>query len=98
MKVAPQYPRGHFGGKGSHIQKSGEAVKRLHRLAPTLNHVCGFIWEWIWAKYKSPHNTPGGILGGFRGSQIQMSGEAVKRLDRLAPNLIYVCGFVWEWT
>ena len=33
----------------------------------------------------SPHNTPGGILGGFRGSQIQMSGEAVKHLDRLAP-------------
>ena len=28
---------------------------------------------------------PQGILGGFRGSQIQMSGEDVKRLDRLTP-------------
>ena len=38
------------------------------------------------------------FLGGFRGSQIQMSGEAVKRLDRLAPNLVHVCGFVMERT
>ena len=36
--------------------------------------------------------------GGFRESQIKQSGEAVKRLDRLAPNLVHVCGFVWEWT
>ena len=43
---------------------------------------------------------PQGALGGggFRGSQIQMSGEAVKLLDRLAPKLVHVCGFVWEWT
>ena len=48
---------------------SGEAVKRLDRLAPTLVHVCGFIWEWTEAKYKSPHNTPGafwGVLGGHK--------------------------------
>ena len=31
----------------------------------------------------TPHGHIGG--GGFRGSQIQMFGEAVKRLDRLAP-------------
>ena len=36
--------------------------------------------------------------GVFRGSQIQMSGEAVKLVDRLAQNLVHVCGFVWEWT
>ena len=42
--------------------------------------------------------TQGGISGGFRGSQIQKSWEAVNRLDRLAPNLVHVCGFVWEWT
>ena len=35
--------------------------------------------------------------GGFRGSNIQKSGEAVKRLDRLAPTLVHVCGFIWEW-
>ena len=32
--------------------------------------------------------TRGGISGGFRGSQIQKSWEAVKRLDRLAPTLV----------
>ena len=25
-----------------------------------------------------------------------MFGEAVKRLDRLAPHLVQICGFVWE--
>ena len=35
---------------------------------------------------------------GVRGSHIQKSWEAVKRLDRLAPNLVNVCGFIWEWT
>ena len=50
--------------------------------------------EWTWAKYKSPLNTP----GGFRGSQIQQSGDALKQLDWLAPDLVHVCGFAWEWT
>ena len=39
-----------------------------------------------------------GISVGFSGSQIQMFGETIKRLDRLAPNLVQICGFVWEWT
>ena len=38
---------------------------------------------------------PRGHFGG-RGSQIPKSGEAVKRLHRLAPNLVHVGGFVWE--
>ena len=81
------------GFRGSNIQNSREAVKRLDRLAPTLVHVGGFIWEY---KYNSPLNTPGGMAGGggVRGSQIQKSWEAVKRLDRLAPNLVHVCGFI----
>ena len=29
----------------------------------------------------------GGAIGGFMGSNIQKSGEAVKRLDRLAPRV-----------
>ena len=38
--------------------------------------------------------TPGGIGGGGgRGSQSQKSGEAVKRLHRLPPNLVHVGGF-----
>ena len=36
-------------------------------------------------------------LGGFRGSSIQKSGKGVKRLDRLAPTLVHVYGFIWEW-
>ena len=46
----PLIPRGAFGGggrgRGSQIQKSGEAVKRLHRLALNLVNVGGFVWEW----------------------------------------------------
>ena len=46
---------------------------------------------------KLPFETQG-ALGGLRGSNIQKSGESVKRLDRLAPTLVHVCGFIWEWT
>ena len=45
----PKRHKGAIGGRGlrmSNIQRSGKAVKRLDRLAPTLVHVCGFIWEW----------------------------------------------------
>ena len=42
--------------------------------------------------------TQGGISGGLGGHKLQKSWEAVKRLDRLAPHLVHVCGFVWEWT
>ena len=33
---------------------------------------------------------------GVRVSQIQKSGKAVKRLDRLAPNLAHICRSIWE--
>ena len=130
----------------SQIQKFGEAVKRLDRLAPNLEHICRSIWEWIDAKQIAPRYTKG-ALGGFRGqtfkslgklsngwtdwhqlwftsadssgngqrlnpsrpsmpqgafggrgSQIQKSGDTVKRLHRLATNLVHVGGFVWELT
>ena len=67
------------------------------RLAPNLAHMCRFICGWIYAKQIALRDTRG-VLGGFRGSNIQKSGEAVKRLDRLAPTLVHVCGFIWEWT
>ena len=130
------------------MQKSGEDVKRLVRLASNLVHMCRFIWEWIYANQIALRDTRGhwgGGLGGqtvkshgklsngwtdwhqlwftsvdssgnghrlntshpsipqgacrggeVRGSHIQKSGKAVKRLDRLAPNLVHVCGFIWE--
>ena len=92
----PLETQGHLGGfRGSTIRKYWEAV----RLAPTLVHVCGFIWEWAYAKYKSPLNTPGGIGGGggLGWHKFIKSGEAVKRLDRLAPTLAHICRSIWEW-
>ena len=56
---------GAWGFRGSNIQKSWEVVKRLYRLAPTLVHVCGLVWEWTYAKYNSPLHTPEGISGGL---------------------------------
>ena len=29
---------------------------------------------------------------------MQKSGKSTKRLDRLAPNLVNICRFIWEWT
>ena len=43
-------------------------------------------------------NTQGAFGGGGLGVTNPRVWEAVKRLDRLAPNLVDVCGFVWEWT
>ena len=37
-------------------------------------------------------------LGGFRGSEIEKWVKSAKRLDRLAPNLAHICGFIWERT
>ena len=84
------------GVRGSQIQKSGEDVKRLVRLASNLVHMCIFIWEWIYAKQIALRDTRG-HLGSFRGSNIQKSWEVVKQLDRLASTLVHVCGFIWEW-
>ena len=52
------------GVRGSHIQRSGEDVKRLVRLASHLVHMCRFIWEWIYAKQIALRDTRG-HLGGF---------------------------------
>ena len=58
------------GVRGSQIQKSGEDVKRLVRLASNLVHMCRFIWEWIYAKQIALRDTRGHLGGGFRGSNI----------------------------
>ena len=76
---------------------SWKVTKRLNRLAPNLAHMCRFIWEWIYAKQIAPPPPPRDTRGGFRGSKIKKSWEAVKRLDRLAPNLAHMCRFIWEW-
>ena len=63
------------GVRGSKIQKSCEAVKRLDRLAPNLVHVCRFIWDGHSLKTIRPTIPQGGILGGFMGSTIQNTGK-----------------------
>ena len=83
------------GFRGSQIQKSWEAVKRLDRLAPNLVHVCGFVWEWTSRLNTIRPSTLGGG-GGVRGSHIQKSDEHVKGLVRLASNLVHMCRFIWE--
>ena len=99
-QIAPRDTRGHLGGfRESTIQKSGEAV----RLARTLVHVCGFIWENSGNGHRLNTSHPStrqvAFLegGGVRVSQIKKSGEGVKRLDRLAPNLAHICRSIWEW-
>ena len=89
-QIAPRDTRGHLGGfRGSNIQKSREAVKRLDRLAPTLDS-SGNI-------NTSRPSIPQGAWRGVGGSNIQKSWKAVKRLDRLAPNS-FGNGLIWEWT
>ena len=41
---------------------------------------------------------PQGEFWGVYGVKIQKSGKYIKRLDRLVPNLVHVCRFIWEWT
>ena len=41
-----------------------------------------------------PSRHKGALGGGVSGSTIQKSWEAV----RLAPTLVHVCGFIWEFT
>ena len=45
---------------------------------------------------RRPSIPQGALGGGIRVSQIQKSWEAVKRLDRLAPNLAHICRSIWD--
>ena len=57
-------------------------------------HICANAYGNGYTPNKLPFETQGGNLWGSRESTIQKSGEAV----RLAPTLVHVCGFTWEWT
>ena len=81
--------------RGSNIQMSGEALKRFDRLEPNLYMSADSTGNGH--SYNSPLNATGGISGGFRGHTFK-SGNAAKRVDRLAPSSVHVCGFIWEWT
>ena len=97
-QIATRDTRGALGVLG------GQTFKSLEKLSNGLTD-----WHQLWFTSAdssgnghrlntSRPTIPQGAFGGFRGSQIQMSGEAVKLLYRLAPNLVHVCRFVLEWT
>ena len=81
---------------GGFITLSGSyySIGRLYYIIGQLLQYLAFITLSV----GTPLITPGGMAGGggVRGSQIQKSWEAVKRLDRLAPNVVHVCGFILE--
>ena len=46
----------------------------------------------------SPSIFQGAFWGVLGCHKMQKSGKSTKRLDRLAPNLVNICRFIWEWT
>ena len=89
---------GHLGVLGSQTFKS---LKKLSN---------GWInWHQLWftsadssgnghrINTSRPSIPQGYFGGGFRGHKFK-SGKAAKRMARLAPNSVHVCGFIWEWT
>ena len=94
IQFTPQYPTGVLGGhKFKSIGKLSNSWNDWHRSWYTSADSSGNGYT---PKYcPSRHN--GALGGGFRGSNIQNSRESVKRLDRLAPTLVHVCGLIWEW-
>ena len=90
-QIAIRDTRGHLGVLGGRTFKSLEMLSNgwtdWHQLWFTSADSSG---NGHGLNTSRPTIPPGGIWGGggFRGSQIQMSGEAVKLLDRLAPNSV----------
>ena len=71
---------------------SGEAVKLIDIIIGTKFDTCLRIRLGMDIyKYNSPQ---GGILGVLRGHKFK-SVKAAKLMDRLAPNSVHVCGFIW---
>ena len=97
--IRPSIPRGHFGGVlGAHKFKSLGKLSNGWTDWHQIWHTCADSSGNGYTPNKLTFETQGGHLGGFRGSNIQKSWEAVKRLHRLVPNLVHVGRFVWEWT
>ena len=88
--------RGIWGQTFKSLVKLSNGCSDLHQLWFSLRIHLGMD---IGSIQFAPQNTrEHGGGGGVQGSHIQKSREAVKRLARLARNLVHVCGFVWEWT
>ena len=78
------------GVRGSQIQKSGK-MSNWHQLWFTSADSSGIGHRLKASRPSIPQGAFRGGGGGVRGSQIQKYRQAVKRLDRLAPNLVHIC-------
>ena len=98
-QIAPCHPGGNLGGfRGPEIQKSGKTTKRMDQLAPNVHTCADSSGNGHRLKTVSSSRPKVRTWGGFRGSKMQKSGKSTKRLYRLAPNLVNICVFIWEWT
>ena len=94
-QIAPRDTRGHLGGfRGSTIHKYMGKLSDWHQLWFTCADSSGNGHRLNTSRPSIPQ---GALGGGVIVSQIQKYGEAVKRLDRLAPNLAHICKSIWEW-
>ena len=95
-QIVPRYTRGHLGGfRGLNIPKVRGSCQTAGQIGTNFgSHLRIHLGMDMQVAPQYPRGHLGG--GGFRESQIKMYGEAVKRLDRLAPHLLHVCGFVLE--
>ena len=65
---------------------SGKATKLLDRLAPHLEHMCRFIWEWIYAKQIAPRDSRGTYLRGVDGVNIKKVGGSYQTARPIGTN------------
>ena len=89
--ICPSIPEGVLGG---------HKFKSLGKLSNNWTD-----WHQIW--YTSAYSSGNGhrlntirpsVISGVLGGHNFKSGKAAKRTDRLTPNSVHVCGFIWEWT
>ena len=93
-QIAPRDTRGALGGQQF---KSLGKLSDWHQLWFTSADSSGNGHRLNTSRPSIPQVAFRGGGGGGRVSQIQKCWEAVKRLDRLAPNLAHICRSIWEW-
>ena len=97
-QIAPRDTRGHLGGGGLGGQqfKSLGKLPDWHQLWFTFADSSGNGHRLNTSRPSIPQVAFRGGGGGLGCHKFKKSGEAVKRLDRLAPNLAHICRSIWE--
>ena len=93
-QIVPRDTRRHLGGgfRGQQFKSMGK-LSDWHQLWFTSADSSGNGHRLNKSRPSIPQGGFG--WGGVRVSQFQKSGEAVKRLDQLAPNLAHICRSIW---